>query len=309
MKKIIVLIVVVIIIILSGSIYYFLGTPTYSLYKTKKAISQHDSITFNKYVDVDRVVNNLFEQATSSLENNEEMKDNPFSGLLTTMLSSVKELIKSEINKSVEEISEGKNNKFISVSIESITKEGKSAKAVLKNLDGDTLKVDMIQTPDRYWRVVSINFEDYKKINPINLKDKSSSNDEKTKISSTVKFGDKTSIGDRLFITVSKPEIFIPPKDSFDQPKKGNRFISVEMEYSNERQTEDEVNPSNLTLKDAENHIYEMENYGGKEPAIEDDTLIPANDKARGFITFEIPENSEIIKAVYVNSTATVIFE
>lgn len=54
MKKII-LGVVVVLIIFGSSYYYFKGTPRYSLYQTKKAIQDHDSITFNKYVDVDRI--------------------------------------------------------------------------------------------------------------------------------------------------------------------------------------------------------------------------------------------------------------
>lgn len=309
MKKVIILSVAALVVILGGLTYYFLGTPTYSLYKLKQAISQHDSITFNKYVDVDRLVSSLFDQATSSLADDEDLKGNFFEEFATSILSSMREQMKNEINKAIEEIAEGKDDKFVSIKLDKVVKEGKSAKVTLKNSDEESINIDMIQMPERYWRVVGINFEDFKKINPIELSDESGSNTENKKISSTVKFGDKSSLDDGWFITVSKPESFIPTKDDYHQPKKGDKFVSVEVEYSNESSEEDTANPSNLTLKDGENHIYEMYIFGGKEPKIEDDTVVPPNDKARGYVTFEVPENTEIVKAIYSNSAATVTFE
>lgn len=315
MKKIIISVIALLIIALIGSCYYFIGTPTYSLYKTRKAISQHDSVTFNKYVDVDRVVSSLIEQATSSLEDDDELKDNPFKGLATALFSSMKEQLKNEINKSVEEISEGKDgNKLSMMKTEKVIKEGKSAKVTLKNSDGETINFDMVQVPERYWRVVGINLDDFRKIKPIDSNsldsNDTSSKKEEQKISSSVKFGEKTSIGGGWFITINEPELFTPSGYSFNKPSDGNKFVTVDIEYSNESDKEGSVSPTdNLRLKDADNHSYEAEFYGGKEPELEDNSIVPARDKIRGYLTFKITENFEITKAVYSNDYATISYQ
>lgn len=310
MKKstIVIIILVILIGVFSGAFYYYTGTPTYSLYKIKKAISQHDSVTFNKYVDVDRVVSSLIEQATSSLEDDGELKDNPFKELATAFMSSMKEQIKNAINKSVEEISEGKSDSKISeVKIDKVVKEGKSAKVTLKNSNGETINIDMIQTPERYWRIVGINLDDYKKINPLELEN-NSNQEENKKITSSGKLGEEISIGEGWFLTVNTPENYIPPKNSFSEPSEGNKFIAVEIKYSNQSSKEDRVSPGNLTLKDSENHSYKYM-YGGKEPELESGTLIPADDKLKGYVTFEVPKNAEISKAIYANDTATITYD
>lgn len=311
MKKIIIPSVLVLVVAFASSAYYFMGTPTYSLYKTKKAISQHDSAEFNKYVDVDRVVSDLIEQASSSLENDDAMKDNPFKNFAAAIISSMRERIKNEINKSIEEISEGKNGKFSEVKIVEIIREGKSAKVKLVNSENKEIKLNMVQSSQRYWKVVGVAFDDFKNINSIDLGGGSDQpkKEEAKKVSLNLKFGEKADMSEGWFITTQKPEQFIPASGSFDQPKKGNKFVAIEIEYSNESAKEGEVNPSNLTLKDSENHSYEMYIFGGKKPALEDDTLVTAGDKVKGFATFEVPEAAEITKAIYANSKATIVFE
>jgi hypothetical protein len=170
MKKIIIIAVVVFALLASGSFYYFTGTPTYSLYKLKKAVQNHDSATFNKYVDVDRVVEGLFDTASSQME--KEMGDQNNSlgefgiTLAKGLLSSFKDQMKSEINKSIEEISTDKDNKFAAVKIKEIQKEGMAAKVTLESSDGQAIKINMTQMPGRYWRVVGMDFEDFTKLNP-----------------------------------------------------------------------------------------------------------------------------------------------
>lgn len=171
MKKTIIIVVIILALLASGSFYYFIGTPTYSLYKLKKAVQNHDSAKFNKYVDVDRVVENLFETASAQMEKEiGDSKDNPLGefgiDLAKGLLSTFKEGMKNEINKSIEEISEGKDNKFVIVKIKEVRKEGKAAKVTLESPDGQAMKINMTQMPGRYWRVVGMDFEDFAKMNP-----------------------------------------------------------------------------------------------------------------------------------------------
>ena len=334
MKKIIIIAIVVFLLILGGSAYYFVGTPSYSLYKLKSAITQHDSATFNKYVDIDRVVSNLMDQASSGDNNGNNSTDGQNSNwgaeLFKSLLPAIKQQMKDAINSSIEDISKGKNDKISTLKIKNISQEGKSAKVTLVNSNGDELALDMIQSPQRYWIIVGVNENNFSKINPFNTNtntntssvDSSNSSSGAAssmgtadssgttkKMSSTAKFGDKTAIAQNGYITVNQPEDYTAPKNSFNQPASGNKFVTVEVEYSNETSDEDSVTPSNLKLKDDEDHSYDSDLYAIRKPSIEDGAILPAHERIKGYVTFEVPENAQIVKAVYSNDTATVVFE
>ena len=184
MKKLIVIAVVVLVVV-GSSFYYFKGTPRYSLWQTKKAIQDHDSISFNKYVDVDRIVNNLTDEGSKSIES--EMNSSADSlgelgkGLVKAFLPTIKEGLKNSINKSIEEISDGKQNIFAEAKIKEIKKEGKSANIILLNSKNEEIRLNMIKTPEGYWKVVGVNFDDFKKANPEATDAKKIAEDEKKK--------------------------------------------------------------------------------------------------------------------------------
>lgn len=166
----------------------------------------------------------------------------------------------------------------------------------------------MIQTPERYWRVVGLGLDDFKKINPSSFNDSNMEKDTKQPIESTVRFGEKVSIKGGWYITVQVPETYISTV-SFFQPKTGNKFIATSIEYANDSEEAGKIDPSNLTLRDKENQVYKTTNWGEKEPALDYDETVPAHDKIRGYVTFEVPESAEIAKVVYSNSRATIIIE
>lgn len=170
MAKKIIIGVIILVLIIGGAFYYIKGTPKYSLYQIKKSVQNHDSITFNKYVDVDRITSGLMDTAVQSFDEEMKKEDNPFgelgNGILQAMMPALKDELKSNINKSIEEISEGKDNKYVKTKVKEVIKEGKSAKITLENSDNEIIRLDMIQTPKRYWQVVGINFDDFKKISP-----------------------------------------------------------------------------------------------------------------------------------------------
>ncbi len=181
MVKKIIIVLVIIVVILGGVFYYFKGTPSYSLYQLKKSIQNHDSTSFNQYVDVDRVVQNLMDSATKGFDEEMEGQDNLFGdfgeGIMQAMIPSLKEEIKNGINKGIEEISENKDDKYSKIEIQEVIKEGKSAKVTLINQDNETIKMDMIQIPGRYWRIVGVDFDDFKKISPEAVKSSDDSED------------------------------------------------------------------------------------------------------------------------------------
>ncbi|NTW15333.1 MAG: DUF2939 domain-containing protein [Candidatus Moranbacteria bacterium] len=169
-------IVAVVLVILGLSVaYYFVGTPTYSLYRLGKAIKNHDSETFNRYVDVDRVVDSLFVTASEDIDKEaDSVSSDSDLGMFSELgkniammfASSMKTAIKESINRSIEEISSGDDTKIANFDIREVRREGKAAKAVLANDQGETIEINMVQSNERYWRIVGVNFDDFKKINP-----------------------------------------------------------------------------------------------------------------------------------------------
>jgi len=184
MKKLII-IAIAVVAIFSSSYYYFKGTPRYSLWQTKKAIQNHDSISFNKYVDVDRLVASLVDEGSKSIEG--EMNSSADSlgelgkGLVKAFLPAMKDGLKNSINQSIEKISDGEENNFAGAKVKEIKREGKSANVTLLNSKNEEIRLSMIQTPERYWKVVGINFDDFKKTNPEATDAKKIAEDEKKK--------------------------------------------------------------------------------------------------------------------------------
>lgn len=309
MKKIIITLLSAIALAIGGGYYYFTGTPTYSLYQLKKAIGSHDSTAFNQYVDIDRVIGDLLTEATKEM--NSELEDNPFAGLAKTFLLSMKDELKSKVNKSIEKISSGKEGGFSEVSIKDIKREGKSANVVLINSKNEEIRLSMVKVSDGYWKIVSVNLEDFKKLNPdaLEISDESNEPDENKKLSLNAKFGEKVTIGDNWFIQVDKPEMYTPSESDLSKPDKGKAYITVSLQYFNEDDEEDDVNPENLTLKDKDNQGYKLIPWTGRTPKISDDDTVPAHDSLKGYLTYEVPEGTEIVKAVYSNSRATIIIE
>ncbi len=309
MKKIIIISLVALAAAIGGGYYYFIGTPTYSLYQLKKSIKNHDSITFNKYVDADRIIDRLVTDAMEGAET--ELSDNPFAGFAKTLLLSMKDEFKSSLNKSVEEISNGKDNNLTKLTIKDIAKEGKSANVTLKNPENEELHLSMIKVPEGYWKIVSVNFDDFKKISPDALKtpEKNEKADQDKKLSLNARFGEKVSIGDGWFIQVEKPETYVPSKNDYSKPSDRNIYLTVSLQYFNENDEEDDVNPENLTLKDGDSQSYKIKAWSGRLPKISDGDTVPAHDSLKGYLTYEVPIETEVTKAVYSNSRATIVIE
>ena len=299
-KKIIISICLVA-VVLGGGFYYFAGTPKYSLYQLKKAIGNHDSMTFNKYVDVDRVTGNLLDTASQSFDEEMKKEDNPFgefgNSLLQSMIPALKEKMKSEINKGIEEISEDKDNKYAEIKIESVVKEGKSAKVSLKNSDNETIRLDMIQTPDRYWKIVGINFDDFKKISPDTLSEADAQNNDE-KINQTIidkNIGDEIELATMKFKINSadeKPSV----KSSYGSAKsasEGSKFIVINLTVTNNTKEGFDFDSDGIRLTDNQDRKFDPwdDTIGSIDNYLEMRELQPSIPQT-GFMIYEVPNDA-----------------
>ncbi len=81
--------------------------------------------------------------------------------------------------------------------------------------------------------------------------------------------------------------------NEFDQPKAGNKYVAVEVLYEN--YTSDKTisyNPYDWKLIDSEGYNYEYSFLGAKEPGLSSGDINPSS-KVRGWLTFEVPTNSQ----------------
>ena len=303
-KKLIIGAILIVAVIGSGY-YYFTGTPKYSLYQLKKAIQNHDSMTFNKYVDVDRVTGNLLDTASQSFEEEMKKESNPFgefgNSILQSMIPALKEKMKSGINKSIEEISEGKDNKYSSVSIKEIIKEGKSAKITLENSDNETIRLDMIQTPDRYWKIVGINFEDFKKISLDTLSEADAQkNDEKANQTIIDK-----SIEDEIELATMKFKINSADekssvKSSYGSAKTasdGSKFVVINLTVTNITKESFDFDSDGIRLTDDQDRKFDTwsDTIGGIDNYLEVRELQPSIPET-GFMVYELPNDASSYK-------------
>lgn len=301
MKKIIIS-VIALVLVLGGAFYYFVGTPKYSLYQLKKAITNHDSTTFNKYVDVDRVTGNLIETASKDFDEEMKKQYNPFGsfgkGLLDAMLPALKEQMKSGINKGIEEISSDKDNKLVSVKVQDVIMEGKSAKVTLINSNNEPIKVSMIQTPERYWKIVSIDFDDFKKISPDAMKTSDAPSEDTAKTESTII--DKV-VGDDIELATMKFKFNVADEKqtistkygSTKKAAEGTKFVVINLTATNITKESFDFETDGIKLTDDQGRKFEtyedtigsIDNYlnvRGLQPSISE----------TGVIVYQVPNDA-----------------
>jgi hypothetical protein len=157
--------------------YYFSGTPRYSLYKISRAIKNHDSGEFHKYVDVDRIVDHLakfaVQQALAEIEKDKSTDDWGRPGqefdkelammMLPTMMEALKPQIKQAITEFIEDTDrETEGSPLIGATLADIQTEGSTSLVTLENENtGEKIRFKMAKSSDRYWKIVEIDFESF----------------------------------------------------------------------------------------------------------------------------------------------------
>lgn len=160
MKKIIVSVSLFVAIVSGWSYYYFIGTPTYSLYEIKEAMKKHDTERFKKYVDIDSITDNLLNEASKKMDTGED-PTGALSGLKALVISAMRPAIKNAIEKSIEDAKNDSDTKF---TIKRIDKDKDTATAIVESSKGGEMTLLMKKTPNRYWQVVGIDSDSIKNI-------------------------------------------------------------------------------------------------------------------------------------------------
>jgi hypothetical protein len=170
--------VALLVVFLVVGFYYFSGTPRYSLYKIGRAFKNHDSEEFHKYVDVDSIVDHLVkyavQQTLAEMEASESTDDWEIAPgqefdkelammMLPTMMEALKPQIKQAITELIEDTGDDREGSpFLGASLAGIETEGSTSLVTVENEDtGEEIRFKMEKTPDRYWRIVEIDFESF----------------------------------------------------------------------------------------------------------------------------------------------------
>ena len=308
MVKKVIIIFILAAVILSGGFYFIKGTPRYSLYQIRKAVRDHDSISFNKYVDVDRVVSSLFDTASKNID--DEINKDSMEGfgmqIAQAMLPALKEELKNEINKNIEEISNEGSNGIADSSIKNIVREGKSANVVILNTKNEELRMAMVQTPERYWRIVSIDFDDYKKINPD--QEKSGANDEdKNQVIIEKNIGDEIELATIKF-KVNKAEEVNSVSGNFADPKAasdGAKFVVLDLTVTNITKEGFDFDSDGIELIDNQERKFDPwdDMIGNVKNYLEMRDMQPGISEV-GTMVYEIPNDAESY-AIFIGKEGT----
>jgi hypothetical protein len=157
--------------------YYFSGTPRYSLYKIGRAVKNHDSGEFHKYVDVDRIVDHLakyaVEQIVEDMERDQSTDAWQIDGqvfdkelammMVPQMMESLKPQIKQEITRLIEDTEEeAEGSPLLGATLAAIETRGSLALVTVEHEDtGEEIRFKMVKSPDRYWKIVEIDLDSF----------------------------------------------------------------------------------------------------------------------------------------------------
>ena len=330
MKKVIIALLVVIVLIFSTYFFYFKSTPQYSVLQLAKAYKNHNLELAQKYIDIEGLSQQIsdagIELIRQELEKPSTQPQNEweklgwdavtslFKGTLPSMGQKLKDEIKQAIIDSVEGKPQEKSNipKFQTISIRDllpggkvkIVSEGAIRRLSIPNEKGELLAFRM-RKEDSRWKIVK-----WENIDEIAKKLAEEARREEAKSKTKeAKFGERVKIWENInwFLTVSAPTTYTP-KGGYDYPSEGNKFVVIDVLHENLSDEQGSYDPANFELKDKKDYRYKRK-YNGKEPVMEFNTL-PAGQKARGLITYEVPEDAEISEVLYSNlSGVTIIFK
>jgi len=160
--------------------HYFSGTPRYSLYKIGRAVKNHDSEEFHKYVDVDRIVDYVakfaVQQVLAEMENDGPTNEWQRPGqeidkeLAVMMLPGMMEAMKPQIRQAITEFIENTDDKrmgsaLLGASLAGIQTEGSTSLVTVEDKpSGQEFRFKMIKTAGRYWKIVEIDLASFQRL-------------------------------------------------------------------------------------------------------------------------------------------------
>lgn len=317
MKKLLISLgAVVAIILIAGFLAwnYIVTTPAYSFFQIYSAIKAKDYNSFTKYADVDSivtsVVNKVMDKAQADMEKTSDQSGlgdwgKSFGeGLIAMMKPAIISQAKAAIKKGVESgvlLNADKNAKnaslLVLLSKTKVTKDGENVDVTYIGDDKKPVTFKMRQTKDKYWQIYDMDLD-------LSGVPNSNTSSDITSNTQRAKFGQRVSLGSGWFLTVLEPTDYTFGSYT---PQDGNKLIALEATYENTTNTADTYSISNVKIKDTQNHEYSPMYVGGKDPSLDGSTL-EAQGKVDGFLTFEVPQSTQVQSVIYSNGDVTIVF-
>jgi hypothetical protein len=171
------------VIILASGTYWFLGTPQYSMWRFKTAVTKHDGESAMRYFNIDKTVDNVWPKMTSALLAEAQKSDDTFGfmGLLlgSGMVDNMKPMIKEQLRTGLKDTFSGKPPSDQATTAEEstnifgtdpkawnkiklISKGGKSYINVPKEVSGNSTDLRLILTKasdGRYWQITDMEMD------------------------------------------------------------------------------------------------------------------------------------------------------
>jgi Domain of unknown function (DUF4352) len=111
-----------------------------------------------------------------------------------------------------------------------------------------------------------------------------------------------------LRVTALSKQGNVVSENQLETPKAGNQFLALEVLYEATGTQKLSFNPfSEWKISDAAGQVYPATYVSGKSPELQSGELAPG-DKARGWITFEIPAGAAGLTAIVVIGNETAAF-
>ena len=164
-------------VVLASGFYYFSGTPRYSLYKIGRAVKNHDSGEFHKYVDVDRIADHLakfaVEQIVEEMERGQSTYAWQIDGqqfdkelammMVPKLMESLKPQIKQEVTRLIEDTEEEtEGSPLLGATLAGIEVKNSLALVTVEHEDtGEEIRFKMVKSPERYWKIVEIDIDSF----------------------------------------------------------------------------------------------------------------------------------------------------
>lgn len=158
-------------LLLIGAGYAWTGTPSYSLYRIRRALLAHDYDTFARYVDVDSVLDHGLEEFTKEQPKGEEAPAKRHGlfgnflkkGLLKGLGSDARDLMKAGLSIAVEQAVRDPNRALPEIPLFAVVAtlwsgqaENEDMRFPVKVKKGAILEVKTRQSPAGVWRVVEV---------------------------------------------------------------------------------------------------------------------------------------------------------
>jgi hypothetical protein len=160
----------VVLLLLVGTVYAWTSTPSYSLYRIKRALEAHDYVTFSRYVDIDSVLEHALDEFGANVQHKAE--EPPVRGSLgkllrkglTSLLSSqAREVAKAGLSIAVEQTVKDQGRQLPRIPATAVVAalwlgqtEGTLTTFPVKMKKGQQIEVSTSQTSEGIWRVVAV---------------------------------------------------------------------------------------------------------------------------------------------------------